>query len=42
MCGIPVVASSVGGIPEIVDSETGILFNRLDPENLAQLDLAEL
>ena len=35
-CGVPVAASRVGGLPEIVSEENGILFAAGDPENLAQ------
>jgi glycosyltransferase involved in cell wall biosynthesis len=36
-CGLPVVGSKVGGIPEIVrDAETGVLFERGNAEALAQ------
>jgi len=35
-CGRPVVASKVGGIPEVlVDNETGILVDKGDPDKLA-------
>lgn len=34
-CGIPVAASNVGGLPEIVDDEVGGLFPPGDPEGLA-------
>lgn len=36
-CGIPVIASSVGGIPEIMDPERGIL---VEPGNEQQLEAA--
>jgi glycosyltransferase involved in cell wall biosynthesis len=40
-CGRPVVATQVGGIPELVDSEAGILVPPHDPGALAQaLDFA--
>jgi glycosyltransferase involved in cell wall biosynthesis len=36
-CGLPVVGSNVGGIPEIVrEAETGVLFDRGNAEALAQ------
>lgn len=36
-CGIPVVGSNVGGIPDIIsDGETGLLANQKDPDDLAQ------
>lgn len=34
-CGIPVAASSVGGLPQIVDDSVGGLFVTGDPESLA-------
>ncbi len=34
-CGLPVVATNVGGIPEIVSSENGLLVERNDSEGLA-------
>jgi glycosyltransferase involved in cell wall biosynthesis len=34
-CGLPVVATRVGGVPEVVDSETGIIVEPDDPEALA-------
>lgn len=36
-CGKPVIGSRIGGIPELVDDETGILF---DPQNAEQLRAA--
>ena len=49
-CEVPVAASRVGGLPEIVDDGVGGLFEPADPEDLAQRvtvllrreDLAEL
>ncbi len=49
-CAVPVAASRVGGLPEIVNGETGTLFSPGDPEDLAdrvgdlalQPDLREL
>lgn len=49
-CELPVAASDVGGLPEIVDDEVGGLFRPSDPEDLARVvaellgrhDLAEL
>jgi glycosyltransferase involved in cell wall biosynthesis len=40
-CEVPVAASRVGGLPEIVDHEVGGLFEPADPESLARtvLDL---
>ena len=34
-CGLPVAASAVGGLPEIVDDSVGGLFPAADPEALA-------
>lgn len=34
-CRVPVAASRVGGLPEIVDHEVGVLFEPADPESLA-------
>lgn len=34
-CGVPVAASRVGGLPEIVDEEVGALFGPGDAESLA-------
>ena len=35
-CGLPVAASAVGGLPEIVDDEVGGLFAPGDPDSLAR------
>jgi glycosyltransferase involved in cell wall biosynthesis len=35
-CGVPVAASRVGGLPEIVDESVGTLFEPADPESLAR------
>ena len=35
-CGIPVIATNVGGIPEIVNSSNGILVSPNAPEELAE------
>lgn len=35
-CELPVAASNVGGLPEIVDDEVGALFRPADPEDLAE------
>lgn len=35
-CGVPVAASRVGGLPEIVDEEVGTLFEPADPSSLAR------
>lgn len=36
-CEVPVAASRVGGLPEIVDDEVGGLFEPADPESLARV-----
>lgn len=41
-CGLPVAASEVGGLPEIVDSEVGGLFPPEDPRALADTVVALL
>lgn len=35
-CAVPVAASRVGGLPEIVDESVGTLFEPADPESLAR------
>jgi glycosyltransferase involved in cell wall biosynthesis len=35
-CGVPVAASAVGGLPEIVDESVGTLFRPADPAHLAE------
>jgi glycosyltransferase involved in cell wall biosynthesis len=35
-CGIPVVCSNHGGLPEVIDSSSGLLFRVGDAEDLAQ------
>jgi glycosyltransferase involved in cell wall biosynthesis len=35
-CGVPVVASSTGGIPELLDENTCILVKSLNPDELAR------
>jgi len=35
-CGRPVAASRVGGLPEIVDEDVGVLFEPADPASLAE------
>jgi glycosyltransferase involved in cell wall biosynthesis len=35
-CELPVAASRVGGLPEIVDEQVGTLFEPADPGSLAQ------
>jgi glycosyltransferase involved in cell wall biosynthesis len=35
-CELPVAASNVGGLPEIVDESVGTLFRPADPEDLAE------
>lgn len=35
-CGLPIVASKTGGIPEIIDPETGILVTPEDPQALCE------
>jgi glycosyltransferase involved in cell wall biosynthesis len=41
-CGVPVAASRVGGLPEIVDETVGTLFEPADPESQAQALVALL
>ncbi len=35
-CGLPVAASNVGGLPEIVDETVGTLFEPANPQSLAE------
>jgi glycosyltransferase involved in cell wall biosynthesis len=41
-CGVPVAASRVGGLPEIVDETVGTLFEAADPESQAAAIVALL
>jgi len=41
-CELPVAASNVGGLPEIVDEEVGSLFRPADPEDQARVVVALL
>lgn len=41
-CGVPVAASRVGGLPEIVDESVGTLFEPADPASLARALVALL
>jgi glycogen(starch) synthase len=41
-CGVPVAASRVGGLPEIIDEDVGTLFEPADPASLAKRVLALL
>jgi glycosyltransferase involved in cell wall biosynthesis len=41
-CGLPVAASNVGGLPEIVDDEVGALFRPADPHDQARVVVALL
>lgn len=41
-CGLPVAASRVGGLPEIVDEANGTLFHPADPADLAERVVALL
>ncbi len=41
-CGLPVAASAVGGLPEIIDETVGALFEPGNPESLAQVVAALL
>lgn len=34
-CGVPVAASAVGGLPEIIDEDVGVLFEPANPDALA-------
>jgi glycosyltransferase involved in cell wall biosynthesis len=41
-CGVPVAASNVGGLPEIVDETVGTLFEPANPQDLAEKLIALL
>jgi glycosyltransferase involved in cell wall biosynthesis len=41
-CGVPVAASRVGGLPEIVDESVGTLFEPANPQSLADALVALL
>jgi glycosyltransferase involved in cell wall biosynthesis len=41
-CELPVAASRVGGLPEIVDDSVGALFEPADPASLASVVVALL
>ncbi len=41
-CGLPVAATAVGGLPEIIDEKVGTLFAPADPEALSVAVLAML
>lgn len=41
-CELPVAASNVGGLPEIVDGSVGVLFEPANPEHLASAVVALL
>ncbi len=35
-CGIPVIGTSTGGIPDVISKDVGLLVNEKDPEDLAR------
>ena len=41
-CEVPVAASRIGGLPEILDQEVGALFEPANPESLAETVIALL
>ena len=41
-CEVPVAASHIGGLPEILDHEVGALFEPANPESLAETVIALL